>query len=801
MNLQTNPDGSRKGGNWIYLLLVLGALFCIGAAGPIINKLNDLADVQTARVPDDGDALVYDSVFRRWTNSINLNIGQLVATNIYVSNFYATNFFVTSNYIQNFTNFYATNLYVTNLTVNNTTNYNTFITSNLFTTNLFVENNEYVSNFCATNVYTTNLYATNIYNSNFYTTNIFSTFITNLNTFVTSNLFTTNLYVTNLTVDNTTNLNTFVTSNLFVTNLYSTNIYTSNFYSTNVFTTNLYATNIYTSNFYTTNLISQFITNITLVTSNIFTTNLFATNIYTSNFFTTNLFATNIYTSNFYTTNLISQFITNVTLVTSNLFTTNLYVTNLYASNFYASNFFITNFYTSNLFATNLYTSNFFITNLYTTNLYATNIYSSNFYTTNLFATNIYTTNLYVTNITIGGSFAILYHDFTGSTNIDVGLSTWQGATLSANTAFSLTNSANGINPLIKFTENAAGGWMPTIAGIDQWDTPTNNWATNANAVNYVRILNAGGTVHALLDGTNAPAGTSTTVSINGTNVTIPNITNSATVTWALSGGSNLSAMASGGTVSGTANKVAKFTSSSSVGNSAITDDGSTITSTERYLTFEGLHGTPSYSFSVDPSSGMWMPAIGTVGLAISGIERYDFNNTTFSISGATSTGSILADWQQTWNNGSQDFVGVRINFNDSASHSNSDLMELQLNSTTKFRFQKDGAFTPVSTVEQISVLTWASTTTISVAPSENNYHTLTLGGNSTFATSGKAAGHWFTCIFQGASTNCSLTFPSWHFLNQTAPTSLSANKAASLTVFFVDTTDASAIANWAAEP
>lgn len=105
------------------------------------------------------------------------------------------------------------------------------------------------------------------------------------------------------------------------------------------------------------------------------------------------------------------------------------------------------------------------------------------------------------------------------------------------------------------------------------------------------------------------------------------------------------------------------------------------------------------------------------------------------------------------------------------------------------------------STVEPIASLTWASTTTLDVHATNANYRSLTLGGDTTFDTANRAAGHWITVFVTGAATNCALTLPSWKVMNQASPTNLAAGKVASLTVFFTGTTDASGICNYAVQP
>lgn len=367
-----------------------------------------------------------------------------------------------------------------------------------------------------------------------------------------------------------------------------------------------------------TNLTTIVISNVTLVSSNIYVTNLFATTItnvnneYVTNLYTTNLFATTITNvNNQYVTNLFATTITNVTLVTSNEYVTNLYVTNLTVQN-------ITN-----------------VTQV-TSNLTVINSFQS-------------TGSTELDHLTVTNYLKTLFHDFTGSTNINANLSSFQGVTLSASTAFSLSNSTNGTRILVRFIQDGTGGWTPTIDNVN-WVANPDNWNTNASGISYVTISDTGGgTADALLVGTNSTSGTSLTISVNSTNVVNPDFMDTSTVLWGLTGS----------TVSATA----------------------------------------------------------------------------------------------------------------------------------------------LNRVETLTALTWASTTTISVLPSETNYRTLTLGGDTTFAAGDQAAGRWVTVLTQGATTNCALAWPGWIPMNSALPSNLAANKHMSFTVFFQDGTDTNAFVNVAVEP
>jgi hypothetical protein len=96
---------------------------------------------------------------------------------------------------------------------------------------------------------------------------------------------------------------------------------------------------------------------------------------------------------------------------------------------------------------------------------------------------------------------------------------------------------------------------------------------------------------------------------------------------------------------------------------------------------------------------------------------------------------------------------------------------------------------------------TYAATVDISLATSLPNYRIITLTGNLALTVSNKAAGRWFTVFLVGDGSSRTLTLPWTKYMNQAEPTALAANKTASLTVFYVDGTDANAIVNYAVMP
>jgi len=104
--------------------------------------------------------------------------------------------------------------------------------------------------------------------------------------------------------------------------------------------------------------------------------------------------------------------------------------------------------------------------------------------------------------------------------------------------------------------------------------------------------------------------------------------------------------------------------------------------------------------------------------------------------------------------------------------------------------------------VQTLETVSYNASTTIDLDPTAHpNMRVETLSGNLTISVSNKAAGRWFTLFIVGDGSSRTLSLPSWKFMNITAPTTLAANKTASLTVFYTDGTDANAIANYAVQP
>jgi len=164
----------------------------------------------------------------------------------------------------------------------------------------------------------------------------------------------------------------------------------------------------------------------------------------------------------------------------------------------------------------------------------------------------------------------------------------------------SVTISQNGTNgsPIVNMTNSA------TIT----WARSGSNWTANA-------------------------VSSGTTVSVNGANVTTPNLTNTATVTYGVSG-SNITATAivPAGTASasGTANTVAKFTSATNLGNSSITDNGTTVALTSGITTVSGTQTNTATAISQVP-----FVAVGATGQTNDLQQWKDSTNTTLTAVGS----------------------------------------------------------------------------------------------------------------------------------------------------------------------
>jgi len=91
--------------------------------------------------------------------------------------------------------------------------------------------------------------------------------------------------------------------------------------------------------------------------------------------------------------------------------------------------------------------------------------------------------------------------------------------------------------------------------------------------------------------------------------------------------------------------------------------------------------------------------------------------------------------------------------------------------------------------IEGHSILTYAATTDINFQAAP--YRTLTLTGNVTFTSSNRAAAVSVTVRLIAGGSSRTLAFPAgWIFVGGVAPTSLSANKEAILTVTAFGTTE-----------
>ena len=94
-----------------------------------------------------------------------------------------------------------------------------------------------------------------------------------------------------------------------------------------------------------------------------------------------------------------------------------------------------------------------------------------------------------------------------------------------------------------------------------------------------------------------------------------------------------------------------------------------------------------------------------------------------------------------------------------------------------------------------------SDTVDLNMATLNGTYQSIALAGNITFTTSNRAAGRSVTVRLSAGGSSRTLAFPAWVFVGATAPTSLASGKTGLLTVTFFDTTDAGAVAAWAAQP
>lgn len=94
-----------------------------------------------------------------------------------------------------------------------------------------------------------------------------------------------------------------------------------------------------------------------------------------------------------------------------------------------------------------------------------------------------------------------------------------------------------------------------------------------------------------------------------------------------------------------------------------------------------------------------------------------------------------------------------------------------------------------------------SGTVDLDMSALNGTYQSIAISGTITFTTSNRAAGRTVTLKLVASGGARTLSFPSWLFVGAAAPTSLASGKAAIITVTFFDTTDAAAVAAYAAQP
>jgi len=97
--------------------------------------------------------------------------------------------------------------------------------------------------------------------------------------------------------------------------------------------------------------------------------------------------------------------------------------------------------------------------------------------------------------------------------------------------------------------------------------------------------------------------------------------------------------------------------------------------------------------------------------------------------------------------------------------------------------------------------LSTSGTVNLDMATVHGTIQTITLSGNPTFTTSNRAAGREVTLVLAAGGSTRTLVWPSWLAVGAALPTSLASGKSLVVTVTFMDTTDAAAIAAAAVQP
>lgn len=184
-------------------------------------------------------------------------------------------------------------------------------------------------------------------------------------------------------------------------------------------------------------------------------------------------------------------------------------------------------------------------------------------------------------------------------------------------------------------------------------------------------------------------------------------------VTWASIGGA-------GG--SGTAGKLAKWTASTTLGNSLLSDDGTNVTlSSGQLLLPAGTAALPSMSFSGDPNTGIYSDDADKLLVATAGTKRYLFDAAAFypNATGTYSSGLSTRRWSSgyfggqtltttvtplwdgsvTWNDSGTSHQGILLSVTDTASASASTLIDLKVGGASKFSVGKAGQVVAASNI------------------------------------------------------------------------------------------------------
>lgn len=124
-----------------------------------------------------------------------------------------------------------------------------------------------------------------------------------------------------------------------------------------------------------------------------------------------------------------------------------------------------------------------------------------------------------------------------------------------------------------------------------------------------------------------APTGASAGAPLTGTSVTGPlSVTGNISATGTVSGSNIAGGQIATGT--GTTNKLPKYTNGPSavIGDSSITDNGTTVSTTEPLTVGSGAVGAPSLSFTSSATTGFWRQAADVIGVSVAGVLKWLIN-------------------------------------------------------------------------------------------------------------------------------------------------------------------------------